>query len=145
MISKILETPVDHLVKFVKDHPNSSVTSIRENLKVPGEILERWLVVLEEYKIIDVEYKGFEGFVTFVGKKESKDEVDIDNLKEIFVNSAKKTGMPYDKIREAWPIFLSKYESEIHELFIKKAKKLGFDQSKVTVAWNKYWKGLEVL
>ena len=146
MLSEVLKTPVDSLVEIVKENKQTTIETLKSKLNLPIEIIEKWLVVLEEYKVIKVHYKGFEGFVEFVEKEEDKKkEIDVDNLKETFMNLAKQKNFTYDKMREAWPVFLGKYEEEIKKLFETKAKKLGFDQSKTQIAWQKYRRELEVL
>ncbi|MFW5704882.1 MAG: hypothetical protein ACOCXG_03475 [Nanoarchaeota archaeon] len=146
MLSEVLKTPVDNLVEIVKSSRETTIDTLKSKLNLPIEIIEKWLVVLEEYKILKVHYKGFEGFVEFVEKNENKkQEIDVDNLKETFMNLAKEKNFTYDKMREAWPIFLSKYEVEIKELFEVKAKRLGFDQNKTQLAWQRYRRELEVL
>ncbi len=148
MQSKILETPVDKLVELVKNNRNCSVDFLILKLNLPAEIVEKWLVVLEEFQVLRVKYKGFEGFVDISRKEEDKIErdkskVDVDNLKDIFMQKSKENNLTFDKMRKLWPIFISEYERDIKQLFEDKAKKMGYEIQKIEIAWMKYKKELE--
>ena len=150
MQGKILETDVDRLVEFVKNRQNVSVSTICQHFKLPVEIVERWLVVLEEFGVLQVNYSGFEGYVKISQKEinREKDEagvIDVDSLKDLFIEKSKAKNFTYDKMREVWPIFISEYEKDIKALFEDKAKASGFEMDKVDKAWDKYKKELLVL
>lgn len=139
MSDNILITPIDDLVSIVKSNRNSTITTLKFKLKVPMEILERWLVVLEEYGVIKVEYKGFEGFVNYVEKtKQSKGKFDIYNLRNEFIESSKQKKISFGQMQKLWPKFISEYEAEIKKEFVEKAKSLGYDDFKIKKAWVKF-------
>ncbi|MCA9486605.1 hypothetical protein H6501_04395 [Candidatus Woesearchaeota archaeon] len=148
MSSRVLTTPVDELVAFVKDNRNCSIARIVQHLNLPLEAIERWLLVLEEYKVIFVVYRGFEGFVSYNEDKEKKSRSDIDvmHLKEIFLEKAREHNLSLDQTKRLWPSFILKYQAEIQQLFIKKAQGYGItQQNRIEAAWLKYKKDLEVL
>jgi hypothetical protein len=148
MESKVLLTPVDDLVEIVKLNPNCQIDFLAKKLNLPQELIEKWLIVLEEYKILKIVYKGFSGFVNIsegLKKHDSSKEVDIDKIKQIFVSKSKEKGLSINKMQQVWPSFLSRYESDIHELFTKKAKAAGYPESKIELAWNKFRMELNTL
>lgn len=141
MQSKVLSTPVDDLMEIVKKEDNSSISSLKQKLNVPQEILGRWLIVLEEYDVLKVHYKGFEGYVTISQKtkeKKNEDKINVEKLKEVFIEKGKKRNLSYDKMKQIWPIFVKEYENDIRDLFEDKAKDSGYDTNKIEKAWNKY-------
>lgn len=141
MLSKVLSTPVDDLVNLVKEHNNCSISYLRGVLNVPSEILERWLVVLEEYNVLRVKYKGFEGYVTLTQntkEEKNKDRINVEKLKEVFIDKAKSKNINYEKMKTIWPMFVKKYELEIKDLFEDRAKDIGYETVKIEKAWAKY-------
>ena len=141
MESKVLLTPVDDLVEIVKQNPNCQIDFLSQKLNLPQELIEKWLVVLEEFKILTITYKGFNGFVNIsqgVKKHSSSKEIDIDKIKQIFVSKSKEKGLSIDKMQEVWPNFLKRYENDIRELFNKKARAAGYPENKIGLAWNKF-------
>ncbi len=148
MQNNILTTPVDNLVEYVKVHKNCSFTEVINHLKFPLEIIEKWFVILEEYSIVKVYYKGFEGYISYVEKedlKKSKEgEIDIDNLKKIFILKSQDKNFSYEKMRQLWPIFISEYERDIMQLFQDKAKERGYSIEKIDKAWIQFKKELVI-
>lgn len=141
MLSKVLSTPVDDLVNLVKTNNNCSISFLKTKLNVPIEILERWLVVLEEYNVLRVKYKGFEGFVTISQETKlikDKDKINVEKLKEVFIEKAKNKNLSYEKMKKIWPLFVMKYETDIKDLFEDRAKDIGYETPKIEKAWSKY-------
>ncbi len=92
MESKVLLTPVDELVDIVKQNPNCEIEFISQKLRLPQDLIEKWLIVLEEFKILNIKYKGFKGFVNTsdsLKKHDSSKEIDIDKIKELYVSKSK--------------------------------------------------------
>lgn len=148
MQNKILITPVDTLVEIVAENKKCSITFLKNKLNLPVEIIEKWLVILEEYKIVNIHYRGLEGYVSIIEEKKEKNnprEVDISNIKERFIERSKLKEMDYNKMKKLWPIFISEYESEIKKEFSDKAKKIGYENEKIEKAWVKYKLDLEEL
>ena len=142
MLNKVLLTPVDDLVELVKINPNCSVSFVRDKIRMPQEIVEKWIVVLEEYNILSVNYKGFEGYLN-ISEHMKKDEeekkaIDVEKLKDIFIERSKIKKFDYNKMQQLWPLFLKEYEGEIKALFEDKAKSKGYDANKVEKAWARY-------
>jgi DNA-binding transcriptional regulator YhcF (GntR family) len=143
MLNKVLNTPVDNLVELVKSNKDCTISFLVQKLNLPIEVVEKWVVVLEEYKIIKVNYRGFEGYVSYVeNKKDEEDEkeeaINIENLKENFIEKSKKRNLTTAQMESLWPKFISQYKSEIREIFFDMAKKRGYDSYKIAQAWNKY-------
>ena len=94
-------------------------------MKMPLSIIEKWLVVLEEYKVIKTTYKGFEGFVEFNTKKEEKQKkgIDIEEIKNIFIQKCKQKKLSFKQIEAIWPKFTLEYTPQIKEEFVSSAKK----------------------
>jgi DNA-binding transcriptional regulator YhcF (GntR family) len=144
-MSKVLLTPVDTLIELLKQEKTLSFSKLQERLKVPLEILEKWVIILEEYKIVKTFYKGFEGYAQYIEetKEQNKEEIEIDNLKEFFMEKCKKKHLDSEDMKKLWPKFIIKYELDIKQLFDVKAKQLGFNEQKIDVAWQKYKRDLE--
>jgi DNA-binding transcriptional ArsR family regulator len=145
MLSKVLKTPVDDLVKIVQENKNCTINFLVENMKLDRDSIEKWLIVLEEYKILKLNYKGFEGYVTYVEnendveKKNIKEKgIDIDTLKDQFIEKCNSRGFTSEQTHKLWPEFISKYLVEIRELFFKTAQKKGYENYQVAIGWNKY-------
>ncbi|NQZ85811.1 MAG: hypothetical protein HRU03_08885 [Nanoarchaeales archaeon] len=141
MESKVLLTPVDDMVEIVKQNPNCEIEFIAKKLNLPQELIEKWLVVLEQFKILVITYKGFKGFVNTsdsLKKHDSSKDIDIDKIKQVFISKSKEKGLSIDKMQQAWPTFLQRYETDIKDLFTQKAKTAGYEDGKIVLAWNKF-------
>lgn len=138
MQNKVLTTPVDNLIDIIKENSPITITQLQKKIKVPMSIVERWLVILEEYHIIKTTYKGLEGFVEFIKKKELKHEVELDEIKNVFIEKCKAKGLAFDKIKLIWPKFVQEYKEEIKKEFQKNAKKKGYNEVKISKAWMKF-------
>ncbi|NCC71401.1 hypothetical protein EOM09_07520, partial [bacterium] len=104
MQSKVLLTPVDSMVELIRETPNISILGISEKMRLPIQIVEVWILVLEEFEVVKVTYKGFEGYVALSKKeleqKKIVNKVDVENLKEIFIEKAKQKNYDYEKMRK---------------------------------------------
>ena len=151
MIGKLLYTPVDQLVEIVRQQQPCSINYLQNQLNTSAEIVERWLTVLEEYEVIHVRYKGFEGYVSLTKKEKEKqtkkkeNEVDVEKLKDQFIQRCKEQNLSYEQIKELWPEFIKEYENEIQELFTKKARTMGYDPKRIDTAWKRFKKELMVI
>lgn len=146
MQNNILLTPVDELVELVEANPNCTVKFLSDKLELPEEILQRWLVILDEFEVLDISYKGFDGFVKMSdSSKNKKEEIDVENIKNVFVSKCREKGMGFKEMEDTWPQFLEQFEEEIKKLFEVKAKKRGFDQTKIKKGWEKFRRELNNL
>lgn len=146
MQSKILITPIDSMVDFISESKICSITKICSKLNLPLEIIEKWLVILEEYKIIEVKYSGFEGFAsmnskylekTNVKKEKENAILDLKSLKLDFIKKVRDKNLQY-QAEELWPKFILNYESDIKENFYNSARERGFPEKTMEMAWNKF-------
>lgn len=144
-MDKILLTPVDRMVEIISTSDNINLTDLTKQMHFPREMIERWLIILEEYKILTVHYKGFEGFVKLIKQtnKNSLHEIDVEKIKEEFISKAEGKNLALSDIKVIWPKFLKKYENEIKILFEKKAKEKGIENKKIKIGWTKYLVELE--
>lgn len=141
MLNKVLITPIDNLVDLVRKNKNCTKIFLINQLKISEEIIDKWLIILEEFKIIKIKYSGFDAFIDYVEKDIQNVEIDklnILTLREDFVNLAKQKKFNYEKINLLWPKFVDRYEEQIKDLFFLNAKQKKFDQTKTIRAWNKY-------
>jgi hypothetical protein len=144
MLNKILTTPVDQLVELIKENENCTINFLKNSLKVPYEIIEKWIVILEEYKVIEVHYQGFEGFVRYVEKKneesnsKKENSIDIYNIKEAFLKRSNLKNISQEDMQKLWPKFVLSYEVEIKKIFFEEAKKRKFNEKQTDMAWIKY-------
>jgi len=146
MLNKVLSTPIDNLVEIVKNHNNCKVSYLKNELNVQTIILDRWLVILEEFGIINVSYNGMDGIVNFIQKSSPQDlkkstEYDVLNvnkIKEDFIKKAKMKKLTDAKIKEIWPRFISTKEDIIKNGFLDLTKKRNYTNEKTNKAWKKY-------
>lgn len=146
MQGKVLYTPVDTLVDLVKNNKNCTIKFLKNSLKLSEDIVEKWIVVLEEFKVIKVHYKGFEGYVEFVEKQDKKKEeesIEVDRIKERFVSRSKARGIGYERMKKLWPIFLQENQDIIKKEFYNRSVKMGYEQNRIDMGWKKYWGELE--
>lgn len=143
MLSKVLTTPVDDLVGLLKKKDSVTITDIQKELELPLPTIERWLIILEEFNVLGITYKGFEGIVSLKENEKKKDDIDLDRLKETFIEKAKAKMYSYNKMRELWPVFLTEYKAEIRRIFFIKATQRGFNNKKTEMAWERFLTSLE--
>lgn len=143
MLNKVLTTPVDQLVQELKEKKVMSFKEIETSLKLPLSIIQRWIVILEEYKIIKTTYKGLDGFVEIVKKEKKGNEPEIEEIKLSFIDKCKEKGLTFDDMRKIWPSFLEEHYTAIKKEFETKALKKGFSQDKIKIAWGKFDKDLK--
>lgn len=146
-MQNILKTPVDDIVDYLKKTKKCKIDELVIKYKIPLTYIERWLIILEEKGVLKVYYKGLEGFVEYVEDKNIKkeDEVDVDNLKQVFLSKAKGKGYTPEEIEEAWKKFISQYKEEIKQLFYRKAQEKGYPPQKIERGWLMYLRELERL
>ena len=148
MRSNVLSTPIDKLVDYFKTHKTCTFTDVVNYMRYPIEILEKWFTILEDYSIIKVQFRGFEGYITYIEKEDTsqanKNKVDIDNLKKIFIIKAQEKNYSYEKMKQLWPIFIKEYERDIRLLFEDKAKERGYEIEKIQRAWLLFKKELVI-
>ena len=145
MLNKILTTPIDQLVDLIKQNENCTINFLKNSIKVPYDIVEKWILILEEYKVIEVHYKGFEGFVRYIKEdnelekeQKTKNEIDIYHLKESFVKKSKIRELSDEEMKKLWPKFVLAYEIEIKQIFLEEAKKRNFNEKVTNTAWQRY-------
>ena len=137
-----MTTPVDSLVEIVKQHKTIKIDKLCSQLGLPSSIVEKWLVILEEYGVLTVNYSGFEGYITY-NESQDKKETDIENIKTVFIERCKEKGLTFSQIKPLWFSFLEKTKPRIKEEFIESNKKKGYQSSKIQNAWKKFEKDLE--
>ncbi|MEC8339254.1 MAG: hypothetical protein VXZ40_01405 [Nanoarchaeota archaeon] len=143
MLNKVLTTPVDTLIGELREKKIMSFKEIETKLKLPLSIIQRWVVILEEYKIVKTSYKGLEGFVEIIEKENKNKGPEIEEIKLLFIEKCKEKGMTFDQMRSIWPSFLEEHYQAIKKEFETKASKKGFDKNKIAIAWNKFDKDLK--
>jgi len=143
MLNKILSTPIDDLVKIVKKTGKCKLSYLNNELNISPSILDKWLVILEEYSILNVNYSGLDGEVHYIEKlevKKNEDEgfIDVNRLKMDFTKKSKLKRISDEKTKSLWKTFIQNYEAEIRENFLVIADKKGHESEKVKKAWKKY-------
>ena len=115
MLNKVLRTPVDDLVDILKSIKKCKISYLSSKLNLPLENIEKWLVILEEYGILNLKYEGFEGYVEYKEKNLTnikKDSLDIDKLKSDFIRRSHLKQLDSKKIKDLWKLFVKKYQKE---------------------------------
>lgn len=143
MSNSVLTTPVDSLVKIVRENQPCSISLIVSKLRLPLDLIEKWLIILEEYQVLTISYKGLDGFVKITEQEFSQDELSADNIKESFIQKCVKKKISYSKMSKIWPVFILRFERELKELFLQEAKKSGHSINKSQAAWIKFKTELE--
>jgi hypothetical protein len=118
MKAKVLKTPVDTAVEYIKEHPDCTLTELTKVLGKDSKGLDKWLIILEEYGVINVKYVGFEGYIKYTKKEESiKKAVNLDELKKRFLEMCRKSQISSERIQILWPKFVENYEDKLKELY----------------------------
>lgn len=144
MESQVLITPVDEMVTYIKSHPKSSIEQIAKFFKLRDDLVEKWVTVLEEQKIVRVEFQGLSSIVTF-NKGVKKADSSIDNIKDMFVKACYRKKLPNEKMKVLWKAFVEKFEAEIKAEFEKESKRKKFEPAKIPIAWKRFRKTLDEL
>jgi DNA-binding transcriptional ArsR family regulator len=143
MQNNVLTTSVDVLMDFIKKHQTTTVSQLVSYLKLPQSLIDRWLVILEEYGVVKVNYKGFEGIVELVKDKEEVDSsLNLEELKGEFIQECKSQGYDYKDIALFWKKFVEINLDEFKKEFYESAKKKKYPESKIALAWKKYQQDL---
>ena len=147
MLGKTLLTPMDDIVGYAKEKPNCTISYLKDKLNVPSDVLERWLVILDENEVVTMHYRGLKGFVSLTEKQKGMDnkESDIEKIEQVFIEKCRKKNLSFDKMQELWPKFLEEYIDEIKKEFFEKAKKKGFNEKKTEKAWERFKESLKLL
>ena len=145
MRSQVLITPVDELVKCVISHPKSSISTLSKMLRIKEDVVEKWVIVLEEQSVFKVEYLGLNSVVSFINHESKKEVLHIDTIKDSFIGACYKRSIPTHKMRELWKQFFIEKELDMKLEFEKESIKKGFDKKKIPLAWSKFRKTLEEL
>ncbi len=160
MHNTILKTPIDDMVEILKEKKICSIKYIQEKLNVSTGLLEKWLTILEEYNVLTVFYRGLEGFAKIkeeVAESTKKgnnpvnamhDEIkqhhtnenflNIEMIKAEFFKKSQLKSINDQMIRQLWPRFILKYESEIKNDFFLKAKSRNVQDHMIEKAWYAY-------
>ena len=143
MLNKILSTPIDDLVRIVKKTGRCKLSYLNKELNISSSVLDKWLVILEEYNILEVNYSGLDGEVHYIEKLEEQKEeennfINVNALKIDFTKKSKLKSISEEKTKSLWKMFINQYETEIRNNFLKISEKKGHEKSKTEKAWKKY-------
>ena len=144
MVSKILETPIDDFVKLIKVLDGFEVEEIKMRAKrefgVYEDTIEKWLIILEEAKIISVKYRGLKSYIEYrENKKEKKEKIlDMEKMKSQFKIKAREKNIQEGRVEGLWAKFLEQSIENIKQEFIKKSLKQERTQEEIIKAWEKY-------
>lgn len=145
MKSQVLITPIDEIITYLKNHPQSSTAQIAMLFKIDEEIVDKWISILEEEGIVKIEFHGLEPEISYIDKKQTKKQISIDNLKDAFVQACYKKKVSNDKMKELWKLFFNQYEQDIKEQFKKESLERKLDKKMIPVAWQRFRKTMEEL
>ncbi len=145
MNSQVLITPIDEIVTYIKKNPRTSISKISKIFKIREDLVDRWISVLEEQEILVVDFKGLDSVVSFKEHNGELKKINVENVKELFVQACYKKKVATPQMKELWIRFYKLFESEIKSEFEKECVKKGFDKKKIPMAWKKFSKTLEVL
>lgn len=145
MKSQVLITPIDEIMTYLKSHPNSTTTQISTLFKIDENVIDKWISILEEEKVVKVEFHGLEPEITYINPKKNTKKISIDNIKDSFIQACYKRKISNDKMKELWRIFFTKYEKEIKEQFEKESIEKKLDKKMIPVAWERFRKTMEEL
>ncbi len=130
MVEERVETGVDELIDYLKEHGKASIKETSIALKIPEATLQLWVDFLVEERILGVEYKFTKPFI-FLNKEEkarAKSTADqvaktIEDFKNEFFEEAKKKKLPEQKIPVLWQSHLDEALEKQKDFFIREARK----------------------
>jgi hypothetical protein len=138
MFAESITTPIDELMKIIEKTKKISVDILVKQIKEKRELVERWIMVLEEKGVIKIENKGLSSFVS-INQENLKDDFDFFSLKNNFLQKAKVKEIPYTKLNELWQKFLKVHEKQLFLEFkrtkLKKGKILNTELDKM---WKEF-------
>ncbi len=145
MFSETVLTPIDKLMDLLKKNKELEIKELSRLLNEKKETIENWVLILEEKKVLNIETKWFNNFVS-LNDDEINTEFDFFNLKNTFLQKAKAKEIPYSKITELWLNFINHNEQDLYEKFkitmLKNGKGKNIESKTI---WKKFRKELEVL
>lgn len=136
MVEERVETGVDSLIVYLKEHGKSSLKDAAASLKLPEETLQLWVDFLVEERILGVEYKFTKPFI-FLNKEDKakaaissshEEDVTLETFKVEFFQQAKKKQLPEQQIPSLWQAHLDEALDKQKDFFIREAKKRYLDQ-----------------
>lgn len=137
-----VETDVDMLVSLVEQKGTISIEQAAKQLKVPMQILQRWIDFLVEEDVLGIEYKFVTPYLYFNKplKKYGEEEVEskVEEKKDFFAKRQSEN-MPDDKIHNLWQGYLNQNLALFRKEFIKKAELKGITGTKSQELWQKYY------
>ena len=144
MFKNQILTPIDDFVSLIKKNPDIEIYKASQMLNVDIKYIERWVIILEERKVLKVTNKGFKSFLKL--NNEALEVFNFDSLKQEFIQKAKRKDIPYKDIQNIWKSFLSKNDNSLMLKFVEKAKKeTRHNDREIIRAWNNFKKDFEVL
>lgn len=145
MKSQVLTTPIDEIATYLKNHPNSTTSQIAMLFKVDESVVDKWVSILEEEKVVKVEFHGFEPEISFVEVNKEKKGVSINNLKDAFVKACYKKKISNEKMKELWRVFFIQFEDEIKSQFEKESIDKKMNKKMLPIAWKRFRRTMEEL
>lgn len=131
------------LVSLVEQKGTISIEQAAKQLKVPMQIMQRWIDFLVEEDVLGIEYKFVTPYLYFnkpLKKKDATDELEskVEEKKDFFTKRQQE-GMPVDKIKELWQGYLNQNLSTFRKEFLQKAEIKGITGTKSQELWQKYY------
>ncbi len=73
-IKQIARTPIDHMLEIVKERGSVDISALSSEMNVPENVIENWARILEEHKLLSLEYPpiGKPRLVVYEAKKKNK-------------------------------------------------------------------------
>jgi predicted ArsR family transcriptional regulator len=128
-----VETGVDDLIQFLKDHGKVSLKEIADAMKIEESFVQAWTDFLIEENIVGVEYKFTKPYLFLNDvtsaqslQEEKKSEVKKKGLivlKDEYFARAREKKLPDAKIQKLWTKKLDDALEKRKEYFIREAAK----------------------
>jgi hypothetical protein len=128
-----VETGVDDLIQFLKDHGKVSLKEIADAMKIEESFVQAWTDFLIEENIVGVEYKFTKPYLFLndvtsaqAVKDEKQSEVKKKGLivlKDEYFDRARKKKIPDAKIQKLWNKKLNDALDKRREYFMREAAK----------------------
>jgi hypothetical protein len=142
---EMVTTGVDELINLLTEFPKLSIDETAKRLNVSKKVLKSWIDFLVEEKILGIEYTFTTPFIYLNkpseeghAKQTREDKLTYPIFKNEFVDKARKSNIPEEKIKTYWTEHLKQRLEQNKEFFMREAQKRSLPRTEEL--WEKYVK-----
>ncbi len=131
-----LETDVDKLMEYLKEHGKSDLKKVARDLGVEESVIQSWVDFLVEEKVLGVEYSLTKPYIFLLKTKKTKHPKKLDEYKKEFKYKADKK-VP-EKTAYLWKSHVMEVLERKKDFFYDEARRRGF--ADIDSLWDEYKK-----